>query len=152
MRSVIITLVIVFICVILSLAWVNNDDKAPFLILVVTFGALGGVIRETLSSRQKLLEGKSLSNNEILLVYLSPLFGAVLAVSFVAILLSGFLSGDLFPKLENVDGEFESVKKVLKGGVTLATNADFYLMIVWSIISGYSEKFVVSKFDSVSKS
>lgn len=151
MRSVLLTLATVFFLVILSLAWVNNDETAPFLILVVSFGALGGIIRETVSSRKKVIEGQTLSKNDILLVYLSPVFGSVLAVSFFAILMSGFVSGDIFPQLVNVDGEFESVKKVMRGGVTLAENADFYLMIVWSIISGYSEKFVVSKIDQAVK-
>ena len=37
---------------------------------------------------------------------------------------------------------------MLRGGITLKSNADFYKLIAWSVVAGYSERFVMNKLDA----
>lgn len=143
MRSLYYTTGAVVLLTIGSLTWVNNDADAPFLILILSFGALGAVVRENIDFRKR-AENKQRPIPAHIICF-SPIVGALLAMILMALFLSGLVAGDLFPKFLNTEQEFESAKAVLRGGVTLASNSDFSKLIAWSIIAGYSERFVLSK-------
>lgn len=142
---------IVVIAVLLgSLFWVNNDPEAPFIVLIFTFGAMGAVIRELVAIRSKQISDKS-SLGSTASAWFSPIIGALLSLVLAALFLSGLVSGDLFPKFVNTEQEFESAKSVFQSGMNLKSNSDFYKMIAWSIIAGYSERFVLSKLEGFTK-
>ncbi|WP_281555973.1 hypothetical protein [Thalassomonas sp. RHCl1] len=142
--------IVVILLLTLAMAWVNNDKDAPIPILILAFGALGATVREHVEIRGLSPEEKTkrLSDAAIIVCF-KPVVGALIALILMSLLLSGMVSGDLFPKFINIEGEFESGMAVLRGGVTLAENGDFYKMIAWSIIAGYSEKFVLAKLDGL---
>ena len=147
MKSLYLVSATVAICLVLSLAWVNNDAQAPYLILILIFGAVGAVIRENVEQRKP--ESALRSNRDVMIACFSPVVGALVALLLATLFLSGLVSGDLFPKFVNTDKPFESAKSVLRGGVSLASNSDFYKMIAWSLVAGYSERFVLSKLDGL---
>ena len=153
MKAIHYVTIIVMLLLIASLAWVNNDKDAPIPILILTFGALGAVVREHIEMRTSHAIAAGPQNqkaiNDTMIICFKPVLGGLIALILMSLLLSGMISGDLFPKFLNIEGKFESGKAVLRGGVTLASNADFYKMIAWSIIAGYSEKFVLSKLDGL---
>lgn len=126
-----------------SLTWANNDADAPFLVLILSFGALGAVVRENIDLRKR-SENKQRSIPAHIICF-SPVVGALLALVLMSLFLSGLVAGDLFPKFLHTDRQFESARAVLRGGVMLASNSDFAKLIAWSIIAGYSERFVLSK-------
>jgi len=132
-----------------ALLWINNDPDAPFLILILTFGALGGVFREYIEFRSRDFEKDKLKQREASIICFSPLIGGFMALIFMSLLLSEVISGSIFPNFLHTESAFESAQSVLRGGVKLATNADFYKMIAWSLIAGYSEKFVLSKLNAI---
>jgi hypothetical protein len=138
---------IVALLVIGSLAWVNNDADAPLLVLFLAFGALGAVVRENVDLRARTANSQKPAPAYI--VVFSPVLGALLALILMSLFLSGLVTGDLFPKFLNSDQPFESARAVLRGGVTFASNSDFYKSIAWSTIAGYSERLVLSKLDAV---
>lgn len=138
---------VVGVLLLLSLAWVNNDPQAPFVVLILTFGATGAVVRECIELRNR--ENKALSSRETLIACFSPIIGALIAMLLCALFLSGLVSGDLFPKFTGTDKPFQDAKSVLRGGVSLATSSDFYKMIAWSMVAGYSERFVISKLEGL---
>ena len=149
MRPLHITTAIVTLLTIGALAWANNDADAPFLVLILAFGALGAVVRENVSQRTR-TEGKQRSLPTHIVCF-SPVVGALLALVMVSLFLSGLVAGDLFPKFLHTDQAFKSARAVLRGGVTLASNSDFYKLVAWSIVAGYSERLVLSKLENLIK-
>lgn len=149
MRPLYFTTAIVALLTIGSLTWANNDADAPFLVLILVFGALGAVVRENVNLRTR-VEGKQRSVPTHIICF-SPVVGALLALILMSLLLSGLVAGDLFPKFLNTEQEFESARAVLRGGVTLASNSDFYKLVAWSIVAGYSERLVLSKLETLIK-
>jgi hypothetical protein len=135
---------VVVIALLASLAWVNNDPKAPFLVLILACGAMGAVVREHVDLRSNVNDPRAAVS-----VGFSPVMGAIVALVLMALFLSGLISGDLFPKFVGTDRAFETPQAVFRGGVTLVSNSDFYKMIAWSILAGYSERFVLSKLDAL---
>lgn len=149
MRPLYVTTAIVALLTIGSLAWANNDADAPFLVLILAFGSLGAVVRENVNLRTR-TEGKQRPTPTHIICF-SPVVGALLALILMSLFLSGLVAGDLFPKFLNTEQQFESARAVLRGGVTLASNADFYKLVAWSIIAGYSERLVLSKLETLIK-
>lgn len=149
MKPLYITTAIVTLLTIGALAWANNDADAPFLVLILTFGALGAVVRENVSLRMR-TESKQRALPTHMVCF-SPVVGALLALVMVSLFLSGLVAGDLFPQFLHTDREFESARAVLRGGVTLASNSDFYKLVAWSIVAGYSERLVLSKLETLIK-
>ncbi len=141
---------VVIALTIAALAWTNNDTQAPVPVLFLAFGAIGAVVREHVDLRI----GPPVERSPTLtaIVCFSPVMGALLALVLMAFFLSGLVGGELFPKFLNTDKNFESARAVLRGDVTLASNSDFYKMIAWSIVAGYSEKFVLSKLEALTRS
>lgn len=149
MRPLYVTTALVALLTIASLTWANNDADAPFLVLILVFGALGAVVRENVNLRTR-VEGKQRAVPTHIICF-SPVVGALLALILMSLLLSGLVAGDLFPKFLNTEQEFESARAVLRGGVTLASNSDFYKLVAWSIVAGYSERLVLSKLETLIK-
>ena len=149
MRLIYIVVSITVFVLLAALLWVNNDPKAPFIILILTFGALGGVFREYIGLRSRDLEKEKLKQQEISMICFSPLIGGFVALVFMSLLLSEIISGSIFPQFLHTESAFESAQSVLRGGINLATNSDFYKMIAWSLVAGYSEKFVLAKLNSI---
>lgn len=150
MKAIHYVTIVVILLLTLAMTWINNDKHAPVPILILAFGALGATVREHVEMRSLSGEEKAQRlNDPAIIVCFKPLVGALIALILMSLLLSGMVSGDLFPKFINIEGEFESGKAVLRGGVSLAENGDFYKMIAWSIIAGYSEKFVLAKLDGL---
>ncbi|WDE06267.1 hypothetical protein SG34_004905 [Thalassomonas viridans] len=150
MKAIHYVTLVVILLVTGAMAWVNNDKDAPIPILILAFGALGATVREHVEMRGLSPEERTrrLADAAIIVCF-KPVVGALLALILMSLLLSGMISGDLFPKFVNIEAAFQSGKAVLRGGVTLAENGDFYKMIAWSIIAGYSERFVLTKLDSL---
>ncbi|WDE12716.1 hypothetical protein [Thalassomonas haliotis] len=150
MRAIHYVTIVVILLLTAAMTWVNNDQDAPIPILILAFGALGATVREHVEMRSLSGEEKAkrLSDAAIIVCF-KPVVGALIALILMSLLLSGMVSGDLFPKFINIEGKFESGRSVLRGGVSLAENGDFYKMIAWSIIAGYSEKFVLAKLDGL---
>ena len=141
------TSLIVILLLLGSLAWVNNDEQAPFLVLILTLGATGAVVREHIERRGRLARGEADPAGRA--VWFSPILGALLALILASLFLAGLIAGDLFPTFLHTDQAFESARDVLRGGVTLKSNSDFYKMLAWSLVAGYSERFVLSKLDAI---
>ena len=139
----------VLLLALLALAWANNHAQAPFLVVVLTFGALGAVIREhvdlRLASQALDFQPRSMAGT-----CFCPVAGAMLALILTTLFLSGVISGDLFPQFKNSKDSFVSMKAVLRGAIVFSTNADFYKMLAWSLIAGYSEKMILSKLEALS--
>ncbi len=136
---------IVFVVLLAALAWVNNDARAPFLALILAFGAVGAVLREQVHLRKK----KDAEDASATIAWFYPVMGSLVAVVLMTLFLSGLVSGALFPRFLNMDGKFDGAYAALRGGMTLASQADFYKMIAWSILAGYSERFVLAKLEAL---
>lgn len=143
----IVTGLVVSLCL-ASFVWANNHEQASIPFLVFTLGALGSVIREQVSALA-LIDSQPYTKQQ--LIYAAPLIGGLLALLFMLFLMSGLLGGSMFPVFVIAETEFQSAKRSLRAGINLASNLDFYKMIAWSIIIGYSEKLVVSRLDQLSK-
>ena len=104
MRAIHYSSIVVIVILLGSLYWVNNDPEAPFIVLIFTFGAMGAVIRELVASRTKQNSDES-SLGSTANAWFSPVMGALLSLVLAALLLSGLVSGDLFPKFVNTEQE-----------------------------------------------
>lgn len=147
MRLNILTVIVLFVCVV-SFIWANNDEHASVPLMVFCLGALGAIIREQISSLS-LIQANPYSKPE--LVYASPIVGGLLAIIFSLLLISGLLGGSFFPQFVISSEEFVSAKMALRQGVDFLSIADFYKLIAWSIVIGYSEKIVVNRLDQLAK-
>ena len=147
MRSLYYTTGAVAAMVLGTLTWANNDADAPLAALFLSFGALGAVVRENVDLRSRAEAGHTPIPAHV--VCFSPVVGALLALILMSLFLSGLVTGDLFPKFLNSEKPFETARAVLRGAVTLQSNADFYKLIAWSTIAGYSERMVLSKLETM---
>ncbi|BFM08069.1 hypothetical protein [Halioxenophilus aromaticivorans] len=148
MRLNVLTGIVVAVCLLVFI-WANNHDTASIPLLVFVLGALGSVIREQVAALA-LIKEQPYSKPELL--YAAPFIGGLLALLFMLFLMSGLLGGSLFPNFLISDTAFESARHSLRSGISLASNLDFYKMIAWSIVVGYSEKIVVSRLDQIANS
>jgi uncharacterized membrane protein YeaQ/YmgE (transglycosylase-associated protein family) len=138
----------VLILALFALGWANNSEEAPFLVIVLAFGALGAVVREHVYLRFQ-RQSQDFRAPALMASFFCPVVGAMLALILITLFLSEVVSGDLFPKFEHTKDAFTSMKSVLRGSVSFSTNADFYKMLAWSFMAGYAEKFILSKLDGL---
>jgi hypothetical protein len=136
----------VFAAMVAALVWVNNDQAAPVLVLVFAFGAVGAILRDHVHQRAASKEGPASPSAA---AWFSPVIGALVALVLMALFLSGLVSGDLFPKFLKTEQPFETARGALRNGVVLASQADFYKMIAWSILAGYSQRYVLAKLEAL---
>ena len=139
MKAVVSALGIYFALVLAALYWTHSNPKVPVLALSLAFGALGGILRIWIDTR------KGKPPEEWYTPAFGPLVGAAMALVLFALLLSGLVSGDVFPQFTGMDKPFVSAAEALRGDVTLVSNLDYFKLIGWSLVAGLSEKFVLAK-------
>lgn len=127
-----------------ALVWANNDPHAPFLILVFLSGSLGALIREHLEVRRLIRSSAEDLDSHLPVVLFSPITGGVLAVVAALLLASGFIGGRLFPDFVGMDHPFTNMRD-LQRGLGLRTQADAVKLLIWGIVAGLSERFVVER-------
>jgi len=115
--------------------------------IVFTAGAIGGVL--SLQRRLQSLprHGESLSDlvelSGRMSVRFTPILGGIFAVVLFLIFAAGFVTGDLFPRLQNNVPGFGNFIRNLQP----ATGIDWGKLLVWSFIAGFAERFVPDTLD-----
>src|ERR1043166_1352767 len=113
--------------------------STPLMVLCVGF--IGGFV-----GLQRPL--KPMSDDDITLlahswvyICLSPLVGGVLAVLTYVLFIAGLLEGHLFPKFvpDEAAPSVEGLRTIFQ---IHGTAADYAMLIFWSFVAGYSERFV----------
>ena len=138
-----ITTVIVVIMVLLSAFYVNITSSAAVMPIIISLGALGALVFGYANflfrwnSNQKESAVLNLTVTSIFL-------GATLAFLVSLLFLSGLLSGSLFPEITSTDESFTTANAALRS-VTLKTNGDFYKLLVWSFLAGFSQEAVLKR-------
>jgi hypothetical protein len=150
---------------------VRSGKPVPVLPVVVGMGIIGGFI--SLQRRiqavptigDPILNIGELSNSRFS-VYLAPISGAVFATLLYIIFIGGLLKGPLFPDISAPSGGCETTStaatepaaqnpKCVQGvtftdfvqKTTPASGANFAVLLVWSFIAGFAERFVPDTID-----
>lgn len=149
------------IAIVGGMYFASGSLSIPTLIIVMLCGALGGLI-----STYRRLQGMPMDGNPAVnLVVLSgstgstiwaPAFGAIFAAVFYCLMISGLVSGDLFPHLTTAtagDGQEGSLGLDVflrctgpKAGVDLAK------LMIWAFLSGFAERLVPDTLDRIASS
>jgi hypothetical protein len=144
LRNFYIVTVITLLLLIAAMAWLNNDPDAPFLPLVMMLGALGALVREHIHIRQLMRAEDPHLEKHLKVVVFSPVTGGLLALIGGALVASGLIEGDLFPRFTGMGDAFADTQTAFQG-IGLETNRDLLKLVVWSILAGFSERFVVGQ-------
>lgn len=140
-----ITTVIVVLMVVLSAFQVNVSDSASVMGIIVSLGALGALVFGYGSFLYRWNSTEIPNENVALSLTVTSIFlGAVLAFLVSLLFLSNLLSGSLFPEITSTDVTFESARTALRN-VTLGSNGDFYKLLVWSFLAGFSQESVLRR-------
>jgi hypothetical protein len=164
------------LAIVLGMAWLGYDRRTeqsvPVLPLVVSMGMIGGFvslqrrIQAVPSTGDPILNITELSNSKFS-VYLTPISGAVFAALLYVIFIGGLLQGPLFPKISSPAGACESPQVPGQAAVgqqeekcpavvsfsdfvkktAPASGAQFAILLVWSFIAGFAERFVPDTID-----
>lgn len=140
-----ITTVLVVLMVLLSAYHVNSDESASVMGVIVSLGALGALVFGYGSFLFKWNSAEIPNENAVLNLTVTSIFlGSILAFLVSLLFLSGLLSGSLFPEISSTETEFTNAKTALRN-VTLKTNGDFYKLLVWSFLAGFSQETVLRR-------
>jgi hypothetical protein len=144
----------------------------PILPLVLGMGIIGGFIslqrriQAAPTTGDPILSIAELSNSRFS-VYLAPISGAVFAALLYVIFIGGLLKGPLFPEISSPSGSCEIMTASGQGAkgqldvkcLTIetfsdfvrntapASGKDFAILLVWSFIAGFAERFVPDTID-----
>jgi hypothetical protein len=150
----------------------GRGNPIPVLPFVVAMGVIGGFI-----SLQRRIQGIPSTGDPILnitelsdsrfSVYLAPISGAVFATLLYIIFIGGLLKGPLFPEISSPPGTCAASLAAAQGAegqpsakcLTVVTFSDFVtetapasgsqfaILLVWSFIAGFAERFVPDTID-----
>lgn len=134
-----------------------DEMKFPFACVILFSGAFGGLVSLWRRLYQAPLNGGlltevALSGRGTLILYLSPVMGAVGAEIFYLLLASGLVSGELFPRLYVPPIQGEGVTTpgpFLLFARTMSPYAgiDYAKLIIWCFIAGFSERLWIDLID-----
>src|ERR1700735_130641 len=120
---------------------------------VIYFGTLGGYV-SSLRRLQDLQFGKG---DPIVGIYglksasyfmwLSPLLGAIFAVILALLFAGGVLKGGIFPEF-GTPGSVHNLSEFVKA-LSFAKPSDCPLLLVWSFVAGFAERFVPDSLDKM---
>jgi len=81
-------------------------------------------------------------------MYVSTLVGGILAILMYGLCFSGLVEGALFPKFKSAaeQAEYENLQ-VFLGQLRPATTVDAAKAVIWSFISGFSERLIPNLLD-----
>lgn len=127
-------------------SWTNTN--LPMLAAIVVSGIMGGLV----STIRRVQGARFASNADLDLtgleqgntsLYLSPFLGGVFALVLFFLFAGGFVTGDLFPKV-NLDG-------LLVSGIEKLELKEVAKLIVWSFMAGFAEKFVPDRLERLTQ-
>jgi hypothetical protein len=121
----------------------------PTPVAVLFVGLVGGFVG--LQRRFKSLpdEDLALLAESWATIALSPIAGAILAELAYLLFISGLLKGNMFPQFDPDSGTAQGLKLLF--AVHCRAYSDYALVLFWSFVAGFSEKFVtniISQFES----
>ena len=123
----------------------DSTTSAAVIPVIVSLGALGALVFGYGNFLFKWKDENTPAEHAVLNLTLTSIFlGAVLAFLVALLFLSGLLSGSIFPEITSTDESFVSANTALKS-VTLKTNGDFYKLLVWSFLAGFSQEAVLKR-------
>ena len=138
-----ITTAIVVIMVLLSAFYVNITSSAAVMPIIISLGSLGALVYGYANFLFRW--NSELIDHAVLNLTVTSIFlGATLAFLVSLLFLSGLLSGSLFPEITSTDENFTTANAALRT-VTLKTNGDFYKLLVWSFLAGFSQEAVLKR-------
>lgn len=138
---------IVLLLTVVAYMHANITENGSVLQLTIPLGMLGAVLREYAS----LLNNQDNAIQPNIFVF-SVLMGGVLSLLMTLLFASGLVAGELFPNLTGGDQTVESIQNALRGGVNVATHADFYKLLLWSLVAGFADRFVLDKLNKLTNS
>jgi len=139
------------------LSFVNLPDQyesvlRPFSISisVVFAGVMGAFVSmqerlQSFSHKGDPIYNLSLLTHGWLSIFLSPISGAIFAAILYAFFIAGLLNGAIFPEMTTPQGAGNSSAIELKNFILQTGPKDgkaFALLIIWSFIAGFAERFV----------
>jgi hypothetical protein len=138
----------------------HRDFSIPGLVIVMMCGALGGLVSTYRRVYGLPLDGNPAVNLVVLdrskaLIYLSPAIGAVFAAVFYVLLISGLVSGELFPAVDTPGPSEGATTVTFAEFVTLTApraGVDIAKLMVWSFIAGFAERLVPDTIERLSAS
>lgn len=141
----------------LLLLYAIDSFSENFSIISILFlsGALGGVtnnywrLRNVPSNVNGFVDDK---NNliAIIQIYVSPVLAGAFGIVLYSIFASGILQGSLFPEFKAIDGDYNTMKELLRS-VAPSKQDDAIKAIVWSFVAGFSEAMVPNIIDKLAK-
>lgn len=118
----------------------------------VILGGLGGVTSNVLRLQRLRASADEVETVEIdqrlaaVQIYFSPILGGLFAGLLYFVFLAGLLKGDVFPNFECGEGRYEDFESLFCGP---NSRGDAALMLVWSFIAGFAERFVPNFLDGL---
>jgi len=135
------------VCIVILVGFCYFTCVVPVAMVTLCLGILGGFI--SLHRRLKLMSiyDLRLLGGSWHYMILSPFVGGIFACLFYIVCIGGLIGGELFPnfKLDVADQTVPgSLIFIDLFEVRAAEISDYAKLLIWSFISGFSEKFVVN--------
>ncbi|WP_395341429.1 hypothetical protein PN836_019220 [Ningiella sp. W23] len=135
----------VIVIAVIAYIHANNTNDASILQLTIPLGMLGAVLREYAA----FVKQDSPSEKAPSVFVFSVIIGGILSLILTLLFASGLLAGQIFPNLTGGDDTVSSIQSALRGGAGVATNADLYKLLLWALIAGFADNFVLNKLSNL---
>lgn len=149
-----VTLALAVVAAIIDTSPVRTGTGAFVPLLVILSGGIGGFISIQRRLKQFSVDDLKLFSESWIYISLAPLVGGMLALVLYILFLSGILAGDLFPSFKadpTADSQPTGITSIFNQHAAEGFKG-YAKLLLWSFVSGFSEKFVTDIIGQFEKS